>query len=187
LTRVAAAAAGALVAAATLAAACGKSPPPQIPAPRVEPATTVAPPVSPWPGTLLLAQRSVDAGDYAQADRVLQEFAVSHPGSAEGAEADFFRALFKADPANASIDYREQVGAVESYLAGGPALPRYHEAIVLRRLIDAVDSARTQTGVVRRLGQERERSRDEEIRKLTDRLEKTEAELERIKRRLAKP
>jgi hypothetical protein len=118
---------------------------------------------------------------------VLQDFAVSHPGTPEGAESDFFRALFKADPANPNFTYLEELSAVDAYLAGGPALPRYHEAIVLRRLIDSVDSARTEASVVRRLGQGRERSKDEEIRKLSDQLEKTQAELERIKRRLAKP
>ncbi len=167
-------------------AACAR--PAQPPAPVVAP--PVLPPVtavSPWPGLLRQAQQAADAGDYATADRILAEYGVAHPKTPEGAEADFFRALFKADPPNAASTIREQLGAFDAYLVGGSAQPHYTEAIVIRRLLESSDSLRALVAAVRATQDARARVREDEIRRLTDVLEKTTAELERIKRRLAKP
>jgi hypothetical protein len=162
--------------------------------PRVAEVTTppIAPPpvvaaVNPWPATLLAARRAVDHGDYDEADRILSEFASAHPNTAEGAESDFYRALFKSDPANVSVSLREQLAALDTYLGGGTSLPRYSDAMILRRLVEAVDSSRAQVVAVRAAHDARERAKDAQIQKLSDDLERTVAELERIKRRLAKP
>ncbi|MFN8572831.1 MAG: hypothetical protein U0132_12355 [Gemmatimonadaceae bacterium] len=166
----------------------GCSRPAQRPVPIAAP--PVLPPVaavSPWPGILRQAQQAADAGDYATADRLLAEFGVAHPKTPEGAEADFFRALYKADPPNAAATIREQLGAFDAYLVGGSAQPHYAEAIVLRRLLESTDSLRALVAAVRTTQDARARAREDEIRRLTDVLEKTTAELERIKRRLAKP
>ena len=49
--------------------------------------------VSPWPATLRQAQQAAESGDYSAADRLLSAFGISHRNSAEGREADFFRAV----------------------------------------------------------------------------------------------
>jgi hypothetical protein len=171
-----------------LAVACGRG------APAPTPDLTVSLPslpsvsdVSPWPATIRQAQQAAESGDYSAADRLLTAFGVSHPNSAEGADADFFRALFKADPANHTPTIRDQLSAFDAYLTGGAALPRYGEALVLRRLVESSDSLRALVDAMRSTHDARARAKDEEIRRLTDVLERTTAELERIKRRLAKP
>ena len=143
--------------------------------------------VSPWPATLRQAQQAAESGDYSAADRLLSAFGISHPNSAEGREADFFRAVFRADPANHAASIREQLSAFDAYLTGGAAFPRYGEALVLRRLVESSDSLRALVDAVRTTQEARARAKDDEVRRLTDVLERTTAELERIKRRLAKP
>jgi hypothetical protein len=157
--------------------------------PRPETAPTppipAAPTVSPWPGVLASARRAADAGRFADADRVLSEFAVQHPQSPEGAEADFWRALFRSDPANRDATIREQLAAFDSYLNGGPSLPRYAEAKILRRMVETVDSARAVIVAVRAAADVRERAKNDEVKRLSDELEKALAEMERIRRRLS--
>lgn len=143
------------------------------------------PPISPWPGTLASAMRATERGKYGEADAILAKFALEHPGTAEGSEADFWRALFRLDPFNTAASPRDAMTALDSYINAGPATARYKEARLLRRLLESLDSARTQLKVARDAADTRDRARDEEIRKLGDELEKTMAELDRIRRRLA--
>src|SRR6185503_9038288 len=131
-----------------LVSACSRPRPPEVvPPPVAEPEVVAA--VSPWPGLLLGARRAVEHGDYDEADRIVSEFARAHANSPEGMESDYYRALFKSDPANVSVSLREQLAALDTYLGGGPTLPRYTDAMILRRLVEAVDSARAQVLAVR--------------------------------------
>ena len=168
------------LAALLLLTACTSAPMP-VPPP---PLPTPLPDISPWPGILVRAQRLAERGRYAEADQVLAEFAVNHPGSRDGAEADFWRALLKADPANEEVTVREQLAALDTYLAGGPEMPRYVEAQILRRLVEAVDSTRSLVVAVRAAANARVDAKNDEVKRLSDELEKTVAELERIRRRL---
>ncbi|HEV8364471.1 MAG TPA: hypothetical protein VGQ52_13230 [Gemmatimonadaceae bacterium] len=167
----------------TLAAtACHRAAPPPV----VQQAPTPAPPpISPWPGTLANANRAADLQKFDEADAILAKFALEHPGTAEGAEADFWRALFRMDPFNTNASLRDAMAALDSYINAGPATARYAEARVLRRLLESLDSSRTQLAAARREADSRDRVRDDEIRKLGDELDKTMAELDRIRRRLA--
>lgn len=161
---------------------CLRSAPPPV----VQQAPTPAPPpISPWPGTLAAAVRSAYQGKYDEADALLAKFALDHPGSTDGAEADFWRALLRLDPFNTSASSRDAQAALDSYLNAGPATARYEEARILRRLLESLDSSRTQLQIARQAADSRDRARDEEIRKLGDELDKTMAELDRIRRRLA--
>ncbi|HSA55098.1 MAG TPA: hypothetical protein VLE53_05305 [Gemmatimonadaceae bacterium] len=160
--------------------ACTSAPVPMPPAPPPTP----LPQISPWPGILVRAQRLAEDGRYAEADQVLAEFAVEHPGTHEGAEADFWRAMLKADPGNADVTVREQLAALDTYLAGGPEMPRYIEAQILRRLVETVDSTRSLVVAVRAAADARVDAKNDEVKRLSDELEKTVAELERIRRRL---
>jgi hypothetical protein len=179
---------GLLISILAMAAACGwrrQAPPPA--AASSAQALPAVPDLSPWPAALRQAQRAAEAGDFATADRVLATFGAAHPRSADGAEADFFRALFKTDPANQTTTIREQLAAFDAYLMGGDAVPRYGEALILRRLVETSDSLRAVVQAVRTTADARAKAKEDEIRRLADLLERTTAELERIKRRLARP
>lgn len=168
---------------ATLIGACQR-PAPAPPAP-VVPEVIPAPPISPWPGTLSSALRAAEQGHFDEAERLLTDFSVTHAGTPDGAESDFWRALLKTDPANAKVTPRESMALYDAYLGGGPTLPRYAEAIILRRVVESLDSTRSLLATVRASADAREKTRDEEIRRLNDVVDRTTAELERIKRRLA--
>ncbi|MGH7713501.1 MAG: hypothetical protein ACREOG_19595 [Gemmatimonadaceae bacterium] len=145
------------------------------------------PPISAWPGTLATAVRFAEQGKHDDADALLAKYALDRAGSAEGAEADFWRALLRLDPFNTRTrtSLREGMAALDSYLNAGPAAARYDEAKILRRLLESLDSSRTQLITARAAADSRDRARDDEIRKLGDELDKTMAELDRIRRRLA--
>jgi hypothetical protein len=169
----------------TLALACSQAP--REPAPLPTPLPPVEREISPWPGMLALAMRAVERARYEEADSLLSDFAVKHAGTPEGIEADYWRAVFKADPARRSITVREQLAAFDAYLAGGPTLPRYHEASIMRRMIEALDATRRDLLAARSAAESTEKAREDDIRKLTEDLERTMAELDRIRRRLVPP
>jgi hypothetical protein len=163
-------------------AACAR--PAQVPAVQQAP-PPAPPPLSAWPGTLATALRSAEQLKFDEADAVLTRYALDHPGSAEGAEADFWRALLRLDPFNTRASVREAIAGLDAYLNAGPSAARYAEVRVLRRLLESLDSSRAQLVAARAAADARDRARDDEIRKLGDELGKTMAELDRIRRRLA--
>ena len=155
-----------------------------------------------WSEALYEAQRSADSGRYADADRVLDGFARRFPNTMEATEAVYWRALYKLDPANKEATARDAIIVLNAYLAATTPLPRHAEALVLKRSAESLDAlSRTALGVPAprpatpsptTTGEAtRERMREEEaikeIQRLREELEKTNAELERIKRRLAAP
>jgi hypothetical protein len=162
--------------------ACAR--PPRVPAAEQAP-PPAPPPISAWPGTLAAAVRSADQGKYDEADATLARYALDHPGTAEGAEADFWRALLRLDPNNTRANLRDALSALDSYLNAGPTAARFSEAKILRRLLESLDSSRSQLVAARASADAQNRARDDEIRKLGDELDKTMAELDRIRRRLA--
>ncbi len=172
-----------LMAGTLLLGACHQAPPPA-PAPSVETVVALPSELSPWTGTLASALRAAESGRFADAERILTDFSLEHAGSADGAESDFWRALLKTDPANRAVTPRESMALYDSYLSGGRELPRYAEALILRRVVEAMDSTRSLLATVRQSASAREKAREEEIRRLLDEVDRTTAELERIKRRL---
>ena len=169
-----------------VAAGCRPRPAP-LPEPvrrEVEP-PPLAPVLSPWPGTLASALRAAESGRYDTADRALLDFSLKNARTPEGAESDFWRALLKLDPANANVTVREQLALLDGYLGNGPSAPRYAEALILRRVVEASDSTRALLATLRSSSEAREKARDEEIRRLNELYDRTAAELDRIKRRLA--
>ena len=159
-------------------------PAPAMPPP-VIPEVVVPAPLSPWPGTLASALRAAEGGRFDEAERLLTAFSVAHAGTPDGAESDFWRALLRTDPANRDVTPRESMALYDAYLSGGAALPRHAEALILRRVVESLDSTRSLLATVRTSADAREKARDEEIRRLNDIVDRTTAELERIKRRLA--
>jgi len=167
------------------------------------PAVVTPPAPSGFERTLYYARRSVDAGNYWAADKLLDEFVRTHPDTRESREIAFWKAAYMLDPANDRGSLGGGIAALDAYLAADSTGWYRHEATVLRRtavVAQAVSrpattdpaatapTGGTDTVVVV------SRTRDEEIAALKDQLAKSNAELakvkeelERIKKRLANP
>lgn len=163
-------------------------------------ATTVhrsMPPVSnEWINTLGAAKEAVADGRYSDADRTLQDFMLAYAGEDEAREAAYWRALFTLDPSNRGGDTRNAEKQLEEYLSDTATTLHRTEAVTLRRLAATIDSI----GRTHRISisssdaaraeqaeqaEQREAELQKEIQRLKDQLEKTTAELERIKKRLS--
>ncbi len=168
---------GTLFAIVLIAAACAKQP-------AAAPAPT---PAAGFAGAIEAARQKVDAGDYVGADRVLAEYALRVPGTAEAREVSFWRAMYIVDPANRTASIAQGIRALDIYLATEGALWYRPQAEVLRRSALVIQSVR-QAQAPRLVGRDTVFiSREEEIASLRDQLAKANAELERIKKRLANP
>ena len=139
-----------------------------------------------WPATYLSAQNAADRGAYDDADKLLADFARGHPNTAQAAEANYWRAVYKLDPANKGASTRDAIAGLDAYIASTNVDHR-GEATTLRRLATqllSLDKALAQKPDEAPVAA---KSRDEEVQKLRDELQATKDELERIKRRLAAP
>lgn len=154
-----------------------------------------------WAAALASAEGYAAENQFAQADSVLRSFVYLHPTAPDTLDALFWRALYAADPANAdSAGLDTAFALVDRYLAAtGPQLRRY-EAQLARRFAElrrrppevrvdtvrVVDTAAVRAGIAREVAA-RDRLREEDAQKLRDSLNRVTAELERIRRRLARP
>ena len=177
-----------VVALAALAAGCASRP--RTPGPRRA-----------WTAALAAASTYAAENQFDAADSVLRGFVDAHPASPDTLDALFWRALYRADPANpADSSATDAQALVDRYLAaGGPQRMRY-EALALRRFTElrlrpvevrvdtvrVVDTAAVRAAVVREVTA-RDRVHDEEMQILRDSLARATGELERIRRRLARP
>lgn len=163
---------------ATLALACSPKLVPQAPAP-----------AQAYADVLRIADERVREGDHAGADRVLSDFALKTPGTEEATEIAFWRALYMVDPSNRRTSIPEGIRALDIYLAT-PGTRWYRaQAEVVRRTAQSVlalrNAAQAQPRVVGR--DTVFVTREEEIAVLRDQLARANAELDRIKKRLANP
>jgi hypothetical protein len=167
-----------------LAAAC-------VSAPDADTAPPPPPPKSEWQSTRETAQRLTLDGRYAEADSLLRAFerraaAAETVSSGELAESRFHRMLLRVDPSNPVFSTDSAMAAIDQYLSGGSGQARYQEALVLRRLtgeLGRMQNLPPPQPIV--LGDTvLLRQRTEEAARLRDSLERTSAELERIRRRL---
>jgi hypothetical protein len=163
-------------------------------------ATTVRrsmpPAASEWINALGAAKEAVSDGRYSDADRTLQDFMLANVGAPEAREAAYWRALFTLDPANRGGDTRSAERQLAEYLSDTASTLHRTEAVALHRLavtidslgrthrisISSSDAARAEQA---ELADHREAELQKEIQRLKDQLEKTTAELERIKKRLS--
>ena len=137
---------------------------------------------------LAAAQRRVEAGDYSGADRILADFSLKSKGTEDAVEVAFFRALYMVDPNNRNASMAEGVRALDIYLNTSDVKRYRIEALVLRRTAQAVLALRTAQQPPRVVGRDTVFvNREDEIAALKDQLAKANAELERIKKRLANP
>jgi hypothetical protein len=167
----------AFIAIAFIGAACGGPPAPATPTPALEFASTIE-----------AARQRVEAGDYPGADRILSDYALRHQGTQEAREVSFWRAMYIVDPANRTASVEQGIRAIDIYLASEGAIWYRPQAEVLRRTALVLQSVR-QAQIPRQVnGRDTVFiSREEEIAALRDQLAKANAELDRIKKRLANP
>jgi hypothetical protein len=143
---------------------------------------------SEWPAAHTRAIAEANESKPAAADRTLAEFAQRFPGSPEAIEVPYWRAVVKLDP-NSSAAVRESMAILDSYLATAPTGTHRFEAGVFRRLALAIEqrnaaiAAIPPTPVVR----QDDKAREEELQRLRDDLAAANAELARIRRRVARP
>ena len=159
-----------------------------------------------WSRTLYYARSDVAADNYFAADKILDEFLRTHPGTPEAREIAFWKAAYLVDPANQRGSLTGGIAALDAYLADSSAGLYRDQATVLRRTAavaaglanaspamtaTADTSATTAVKDTVVIGS---KSRDEQIALLKDQLAKSKdelakvnAELDRIKKRLANP
>jgi hypothetical protein len=153
-----------------------------------------------WPLARTEAARAVTATHYGAADKLLADFAAQYPATAEASEASYWRALYRADPANDSSSAHDAVVLLDAYLTAPLDSTHRAAALTLRRITvrleqaaaaAALASANTATvpatGANSGATKSDDRARDDELERVKDELAKANAELERIKRRLAQP
>ena len=140
-----------------------------------------------WTPVLLQASQEANAGRYVGADKLLADFAVRYPASTEATEAMYWRAIYKLDPSNAAGGAREAGALLDGYIASSASAHRA-EVLTLRRVATALE-ARTAAAAPAKVEVVKpdDKARDEEIQRLKDELSRANAELDRIKRRLAQP
>jgi len=163
----------------------------------------VVPAQSDYDRTLSHARQNVDSGNYWAADRLLEEFVRTHPGTKEAQEIAFWKAAYLVDPANSLGSLAGGIAALDAYLASDSSGWYRNEATVLRRTAAAAQgpsvnltataapastTATTDTVVVVSKSRQNEiASLKDQLAKSKEELAKVSAELERIKKRLANP
>jgi hypothetical protein len=154
-------------------------------------ATPTPDPRTEWATALAQADREVLASRYGVADRVLADFAERHPNTNEGYEAIFWRALYKLDPTNATATPRDAETLLDTYLSASLAVPHRGAATTLARIASALQKpatvAASSAPSAPAPSASADKGRDEEVARLKEELAKANAELERIKRRVATP
>ncbi len=149
-----------------------------------------------WNTAIATARMDGDSGKYESADKVLADFIAAHRGTREATEAGFWRALYKVDPNNKNGSLVAGISGFDAYLGADSAIWYRSEAVVLRRTAAVAQALKTGAsvpaatmtpGTVTVVDKDAVRSRDEEIAALREQLAKVNAELERIKKRLANP
>jgi len=153
--------------------------------------------------TLNYARQDVDAGNYWAADRLLDEFVRTHPGTREAREIAFWKATYMVDPGNDRGSLAGGIAALDAYLATDSTGWYRNEAAVLRRTAAVAQGVSGTTAgtvaapstsgttdtvvVVSRTRDEEIAALKEQLAKSKDELAKVSAELDRIKKRLANP
>jgi hypothetical protein len=163
-----------------------------------------------WGRTLAEARRLATVGQFVAADSLLSIFAGRHHGTPEATETLYWRGVFRLDPANGHATAQQALPALRAYVERGAAAEHPAEAQTLLRLAEQIATLTTMAanalaaqseapptggrggggGAVAapRPGEAATAAQQEaEIRRLRDELAKTNAELDRIRRRLVDP
>jgi hypothetical protein len=149
----------------------------------------VAPlPAAEFAAAIEASRQKVDAGDYVAADKILADYSLAHQGTPEAREISFWRAMYIVDPANRTASIAQGIRALDIYLATDGTIWYRPQAEVLRRTALVIQQVRQAQMPKQVNGRDTVFiSREEEVAALRDQLAKANAELERIKKRLANP
>jgi len=98
--------------------------------------TVTKPQPSDWDRTLSYARQNVDGHNYYAADKLLDEYVRTHPGTAESSEIAFWKAAYILDPANDRGSLADGITRLDGYLASNPNGLYRDEATLLRRTAD---------------------------------------------------
>ena len=150
-----------------------------------------------WGDTLAKAQAAANDHRYADADRLLADFAARYPGSEGALESAYWRGVISLEPSNHDASPQIATAFFETYARGGGQLPHLTEATVLRDIAvrlqaggsPSVAAASPAPGAsaANTAGAADLKAKDTEIQRLKDELAKANDELERIKKRLTAP
>jgi hypothetical protein len=143
---------------------------------------------SEWPATYVKVMTEARESRLAAAEKALTDFAQRFPGSPEAAEVPYWRAVLTLDPANAT-SMRQSMAMLDTYLASAPSGMHRLEAATMRRLGLALEQRNAALAAIPPAVVPRpdDKAREEEVQKLRDELAAANAELDRIRRRLARP
>lgn len=143
-----------------------------------------------WAATLAQASREARDGRFTIADKLLADFSSRNASAAEAPEAMYWRALYRLDPANQGASARDAAALFDMYLTSGHT-SRRNEAATLRRVAGTLEASASASSSATAPRSETvrtdDKAKEEELARLRDELAKANAELERIKRRLAQP
>ena len=150
-----------------------------------------------WGKTLTQAEAAAGDHRYAEADRLLADYAARYPGSEGATESAYWRGVIAIEPANRDASPQIAVALFETYARAGGSLPHRLEASILRDIALRLQSSAPATVAVASpatgsssgtaSGAADLKAKDTEIQRLKDELAKANDELERIKRRLTAP
>jgi hypothetical protein len=149
-----------------------------------------------WGETLARAEAAAGDRRYADADRLLADFANRFPGTPGAVESAYWRGVIALEPANRDATPQMAAALFDTYARAGGALPHRLEASILRDLALRLQSSSPTTVAVASSNSAGSaatsnaadlKARDTEIQRLKDELAKANDELERIKRRLTAP
>jgi len=149
-----------------------------------------------WARASALAATQVGAGRYSAADRLLADFAAQYQSTPQALVATLRRAVYMADPANETASARAATTLLDSTLTMPLDSAGRAEARVIRRITMALEHAAalaSNSGGSSASSPDSSprpddtRSSSDEVQRLRNELAKANAELERIKKRVAQP
>lgn len=148
-----------------------------------------------WGALLNTTDNLASAGRHAAADSALLDFARRHPGTRAADEVLFWRALYKLDPRSSAATRAEGRSLMDAYVASDKTSWYRGQANVLRHLAREIVLAEQAAGqasgdttiVITDTSAAGIAARDRVIRTQRAEIARLNAELERIKRRLATP
>ena len=150
-----------------------------------------------WGETLARAEAAAGDHRYAEADRMLVDFANRYPGTPGAVESAYWRGLIALEPSNHDGSPQTAAALFEMYSKAGGPVPHRLEAEILRNLALRLPTSGATTVAVATPNAAAQgspavsnadlRAKDTEIQRLKDELAKANDELERIKRRLTAP
>lgn len=153
-----------------------------------------------WITAFSEAQGAAEDRKFDQADAVLADFIKLRKGTAEAREAAYWRAVYLLDPKNRASNPRQAALYLDEYLADPPAPANASQARALRGMavtVDSLDEAvraakqrpPPEAGEPNKSAPDtgREQELQKEVDRLKEQLDKANAELDRIKKRLTAP